>query len=41
MIKAPDRPFDRQALFEAFGRIVEGLDGEYMTAEDVGTSVRA
>lgn len=30
---------DRQALFEAFGRIVEQLGGCYVTAEDVGTSV--
>ncbi len=25
-------------LFEAFGRLVEGLDGRYITAEDVGTT---
>lgn len=31
--------FDRQALFEAFGRAVDKLDGRYVTAEDVGTSV--
>ncbi|MEM8687232.1 MAG: Glu/Leu/Phe/Val dehydrogenase dimerization domain-containing protein [Pseudomonadota bacterium] len=27
------------ALFEAYGRVVEGLGGRYITAEDVGTSV--
>ncbi|GMQ97956.1 MAG: leucine dehydrogenase [Acidimicrobiia bacterium] len=27
------------ALFRAFGRFVEGLDGQYITAEDVGTTV--
>ncbi|HET8611175.1 MAG TPA: Glu/Leu/Phe/Val dehydrogenase dimerization domain-containing protein [Sphingomonas sp.] len=30
---------DRSRLFEAFGRAVEGLRGDYVTAEDVGTSV--
>lgn len=30
---------DREALFEAFGRVVEGLGGCYVTAEDVGTTV--
>jgi leucine dehydrogenase len=30
---------DREALFEAFGSIVESMDGQYVTAEDVGTSV--
>ena len=29
-----------EALFRAFGAMVEGLDGRYVTAEDVGTSVR-
>jgi leucine dehydrogenase len=29
-----------EALFRAFGRFVEGLAGRYITAEDVGTSVR-
>ncbi len=27
------------ALFEAYGRVVDGLGGRYITAEDVGTSV--
>lgn len=29
-----------EALFRAFGRYVEGLSGRYITAEDVGTSVK-
>jgi leucine dehydrogenase len=29
-----------EQLFRAFGRFVEGLGGRYITAEDVGTSVR-
>jgi len=29
-----------EALFRAFGRFVEGLSGRYITAEDVGTSIR-
>jgi leucine dehydrogenase len=39
VILAPTEPFDRQALFEAFGRAVESLGGRYITAEDVGASV--
>jgi len=27
------------ALFQAFGRFIEGLNGQYVTAEDVGTTV--
>ncbi|WP_300543406.1 Glu/Leu/Phe/Val dehydrogenase dimerization domain-containing protein [Maricaulis sp.] len=38
VIMKPDGAFDRQALFEAFGRAVESLNGEYTTAEDVGVS---
>jgi leucine dehydrogenase len=30
---------DRQQLFEAFGRAVQSLDGQYITGEDVGTTV--
>ncbi|WP_430869487.1 Leu/Phe/Val dehydrogenase [Cupriavidus basilensis] len=30
---------DRAQLFRAFGRMVESLDGRYITAEDVGTTV--
>jgi len=29
-----------ETLFRSFGRFVEGLNGRYITAEDVGTSVR-
>ncbi|MEG3091959.1 Glu/Leu/Phe/Val family dehydrogenase [Sphingomonas sp. PB1R3] len=39
VIRAPQRPFDRAALFRAFGRQVAELKGRYVTAEDVGTSV--
>jgi leucine dehydrogenase len=31
--------FSREALFRAFGRAIERLDGAYVTAEDVGTCV--
>jgi leucine dehydrogenase len=39
VIRMPDGPFDRAALFHAFGRAVASLGGRYVTAEDVGTSV--
>lgn len=39
VIRRPEGAFDRQALFRAFGRAVEALNGSYVTAEDVGTSV--
>lgn len=38
----PDReltPEHRRRMFEEFGRFVESLDGDYVTAEDVGTTV--
>lgn len=35
----PKGDFDRAALFTAFGRFVESLGGQYITAEDSGTSV--
>jgi len=38
VIMKPEGEFDRQALFEAFGRAVESLGGAYITAEDVGVS---
>ena len=38
VIMKPEGEFDRQALFEAFGRAVESLNGHYITAEDVGVS---
>lgn len=39
VLRRPDGPFDRAALFAAFGRAVEALGGRYVTAEDVGTTV--
>lgn len=39
VIRAPEAAFDREALFAAYGRAVERLKGEYLTAEDVGTTV--
>jgi leucine dehydrogenase len=38
-LRMPAGPFDRAALFRAFGRAVESLGGRYVTAEDVGTGV--
>jgi leucine dehydrogenase len=40
VLRMPERPFDRDALFRAFGRAVRALEGRYVTAEDVGTRVR-
>lgn len=39
VIDVPDGAFDRRRLFAAFGRAVAELDGAYVTAEDVGTTV--
>lgn len=39
VLNVPAGPFDREKLFPAFGRAVERLAGEYVTAEDVGTTV--
>jgi len=39
VIDLPDDTFDRRRLFAAFGRAVADLDGAYVTAEDVGTTV--
>lgn len=39
VILGPVEPDKREAVFEAFGRAVEGLGGRYVTAEDVGVSV--
>lgn len=39
VIRVPEGTFDRAALFRAFGRKVASLEGRYVTAEDVGTSV--
>lgn len=37
VIILPKGPFDRERLFEAFGRAVHGLGGRYLPAEDSGT----
>jgi leucine dehydrogenase len=37
ILRRPDT-LDRAALFKAFGRLVESLEGIYITAEDVGTT---
>jgi leucine dehydrogenase len=37
ILKSPDAP-KTEALLEAFGRIINGLGGRYVTAEDVGMS---
>src|SRR4051812_31028875 len=39
VIMRPRQPFERAALFRAFGRFVEDLGGRYITAEDSGTSL--
>ncbi len=39
MLKDPNRPKSEE-MFRAFGRFVEGLNGRYITAEDVGTTVQ-
>ncbi|MCO5792571.1 MAG: Glu/Leu/Phe/Val dehydrogenase [Blastomonas sp.] len=39
VIRVPEGGFDRKALFSAFGRAVEHLGGNYVTAEDVGTGI--
>jgi leucine dehydrogenase len=38
VIIRPKGDFDRQSLFEAYGRAIERLNGSYITAEDVGVS---
>jgi leucine dehydrogenase len=38
VIMKPAGDFDRDALFQAFGRAVEALNGNYITAEDVGVN---
>ncbi|MBT9501914.1 MAG: Glu/Leu/Phe/Val dehydrogenase [Burkholderiaceae bacterium] len=38
VILKPAGDFDRAALFAAFGRAVQSLNGAYITAEDVGTT---
>lgn len=39
VLQRPSQAFDRPALFRAFGRAVNALNGRYVTAEDAGTSV--
>jgi leucine dehydrogenase len=38
VIIGDSKTLDRSAIFRAHGRFVEALDGEFITAEDVGTS---
>jgi len=38
ILKPAHLNFDRPALFAAFGRAVQSLEGAYITAEDVGTT---
>jgi len=38
VIMRPKGEFDRKALFTAYGRAVEKVGGQYITAEDVGVS---
>src|SRR5882724_3067624 len=40
VIIADNKTLDRQSIFRAHGRFIEALGGKYITAEDVGTSVR-
>lgn len=39
VIIRPPGSFDRNALFKAFGTVVQKLNGDYLTAEDVGTTL--
>jgi leucine dehydrogenase len=39
VLRRPAVPFDRKALFKALASAVERLKGQYVTAEDVGTTV--
>lgn len=36
VIMRPEGDWNRDALFQAFGRAIEALNGQYITAEDVG-----
>ncbi|GAA0495938.1 Glu/Leu/Phe/Val dehydrogenase [Alkalibacterium indicireducens] len=38
ILKDPDKEVNKEAMFRAFGRFVEGLNGRYITAADVGTT---
>lgn len=39
VLQLPAEPYDREAVFRVFGDAVESLGGDYVTAEDVGTTV--
>lgn len=39
VLQRPEGAFDRTALFRAFGEAVARLNGTYVTAEDVGTTI--
>lgn len=39
VLMRPAHQFDRSALFRAFGRFIEELEGHYITAEDSGTGL--
>lgn len=39
VIMEPEGPYDREKLFQAFGRFIEELGGRYITAMDSGTTV--
>jgi leucine dehydrogenase len=39
VLRRPSGDFDRVALFRAFANAVAALDGRYITAEDVGTTM--
>ena len=39
VIIEPAKTYDRQALFQSFGRAVESLGGRYITAMDAGTEI--
>jgi leucine dehydrogenase len=38
VIRRPNGPFDREALFRSFAHVLNSLGGEYVAAEDVGTT---
>lgn len=38
VLQLPHGPFDREAMFSAFGEAVNKFAGDYLTAEDVGTT---
>lgn len=38
VLQLPDGPFDRRSMFSAFGDAVSKFAGDYLTAEDVGTT---